>query len=159
MVYLCMSPSLCSWSVEIQCVYMHRVFWIIAPIPLNVLVGISCLSSSSYPAHHYPWMHTDSVMQTGLVSETRRIVIQKHLSCLIIWISLLLQAFLQHLRSHPGLCWMRSHERPVFWIPFGPRFIVFYSSECFFVRLYRLTEYQMCFCLWTNWWKQKRTLL
>lgn len=44
-VYLCnnkkkKSPSLCPWSVEHQCVFnMHRVFWIIAPIPLNVLVG------------------------------------------------------------------------------------------------------------------------
>lgn len=56
--FLCVkAPLLCLWSVEHQCIYMH-IFWIIAPIPLNVSVGISCLSLSSYPAHHYPWIHT-----------------------------------------------------------------------------------------------------
>lgn len=124
----------CLWSVEHQCIYMHRVF---LDNSSNVLVGISCLSSS-YPARHYPWIHTDSVMQTGLVSETCRNVKQKHVLCLIIWISLFDTSILINsiLDRKPGLCWMRFSWTINVERPFGPWLSVFYESQCFMNSLW-----------------------
>lgn len=69
----------------------QSIFWIIAPIPLNVSVWdklfIFILISCSPLSLNTHWL---TVMQAGVVSDTKK----KHLLCLIIWISSLIQAFL-----------------------------------------------------------------
>lgn len=146
-IYLCKSPLLCLWSVEHQSILDNGFY----SSELFIFILISCSSFSS-DTH---WLGDANRLSEWNMQdcETETFIVPNHLNFLVD-----IQVLKQHLRLQPERCWMRSHGRSMFRVPFGPWFCVLFVKMLheFFVRLYRLTKYQTCFCLCTNQFRKNK---